>query len=91
MTSATVRERRRWLALVLTMIGSLGGLGVINAVHVDNVDQHTRDEFRRVQQDQDQDMCQLINALLPTAVPAPTSSYGAGQRSAVQQYRARRC
>lgn len=88
----SISERARWLLLVLSLVGALGGLGVVNTLHTDRVDQHTRDEFRRVQQQQDEDMCQMLAALLPTAAPTPSSGgYGAAQRGAVQEYRGRRC
>lgn len=73
-------ERTRWLLLVLGLIVALGGgLGVALL------------RITEVQHDQDRDMCALMGALLPTAAPAPTSSYGAAQRGAVQRYRERRC
>lgn len=84
-------DRRRLLLLIVTLILGLGGLGFYNTLRTDAVDQRTRDEFRRVQQQQDRDMCDMLAALLPSAAPAPTSSYGAEQRAAVQRYQTRRC
>lgn len=73
-------ERTRWMLLVLTLVVALGGgLGVAL--------------FRvaEVQSDQDRDMCDMLDAMLPSAAPAPSSRYGQQQRSAVAQYRERRC
>lgn len=76
----TVTERRRWMLLVITLILALGGgLGVALL------------RIAEVQRDQDRDMCNMLGAMLPSAAPAPSSSYGAEQRKAVTAYRAHRC
>lgn len=74
-------ERERWLLLVLTLILALGGgLGIALL------------RIAEVQHDQDRDMCDMLDALVPSGAPSPSpSSYGGQQRTAVQHYRERRC
>jgi len=76
----TTGERRRWLALVLTLTLGLGGAVAIALWRVE-----------RQGVEQQRDLCDLARAFIPTAAPAPSASYGAEQLAAGKRYLVRRC
>lgn len=84
-------ERQRWLLLVLSLIMGFTGLTVGGILYTNSVDQRTGDELRKVQREQDRDMCDMLDVMLPTGAPMPSSSYGREQRAAIQRYQQRRC
>lgn len=73
-------ERARWLLLVLSLVLALGGgLGVALF------------RIAEVQHEQDRDMCELIDAVLPAGAPPPATERGRQQAEAIGHYRQRRC
>lgn len=73
-------ERARWLLLVLSLVLALGGgLGVALF------------RIAEVQHEQDRDMCELIDAVLPAGAPPPVTERGRQQAEAIEHYRQRRC
>lgn len=76
----TTAERARWLLLTLALVIGLGGGLVIALIKIGEVDRQ-----------QDRDMCELVDATLPSDAPTPTTTYGKQQRSALERYREHRC
>lgn len=91
MAVAMLGDRRRLLLLILLLIVGFGGLTATGILYTDRVEQRGRAETRRVQEEQQRDLCDLIAALLPTGGPLPTTTYGQQQRAAVELYREHRC
>jgi len=86
-------ERSRWLLLVLSLIVGFGGLTVGGILYTNSVEQRTRQDIERVQDEQQRDLCDFVGAVYPTdpAAPRPSSSVGAAQRAAAETYQHRRC
>lgn len=73
-------ERSRWLLLVLSLVVALGGgLGVALF------------RIAEVQHEQDRDMCELIDAILPAGAPPPATERERQRVAAMEHYRQRRC
>jgi len=75
MTSA-----RRALLLVLSALAVFVGVTVVNVLYTDHVDRSGQ-----------RDMCDLINAIIPSAAPSPASERERQRTAAIEHYRSRRC
>jgi len=84
-------ERQRWTILVLTLVVSFGGLAGSGILYTNNVERTGRARTDRVQQEQQDDLCELIKIFNDDTAPPPSTERGRRQVEAIREYLARRC
>jgi hypothetical protein len=88
---ARMAERWRWVWLFVVLIGGIGGLAAGGVLYTNAVEREGRAEDRRIQQEAQQDLCELLAVFDDPLAPPPTTARGRAQVEAMRAYRTKRC
>jgi len=88
---ARVSERARGLWALLIMFVIFVGVTVSGALYTKGAEDRGRADIERVQREQQQDLCDLIGAVVPSNAPPPASERERQRTEALERYRSRRC
>lgn len=88
---ANLSVRTRVTLLVFTLIMGIGGLAGGGIYYTNGVEQRTRAELIRLQEESQRDLCEMMLIFDDPLAPPPATERGRVQLDAIRRYLDRRC